>query len=335
VAVAAGYAPLALGSDTGGSVRLPAGFCNLTALRPTYGALSRSGLAAMASSLDQPGPLARSAADLALALAAMAGRDPLDATSTDLRDAPRLGPLRPASLRGLRIGVPAESFGPGLDAAVKEAIEVALRSLEAAGAILEPVTLPHAEAALDTYYLLCASEVSSNLSRYDGMRFGPRPGGGGFRESLEANRDAGFGAEAKRRILMGTFCLRRGAYEAFYLKALKARALIRQDFARAFARVDVLATPTTPTLPFAFGERARDPLAMHLADVYGVAAPLAGLPCVALPAGFCAVPASPGRRLPVGFQLLGPAHADVRLLEIAHAFQLLTEHHLQTPDIAA
>lgn len=335
VAVAAGYAPLALGSDTGGSVRLPAAFCNLTALRPTYGVLSRSGLAAMASSLDQPGPIARSAADLAAALAVLGGRDPQDATSTDLPGSERLFPLRPADLHGLRIGLPREYFGEGLDPSIRRVLEEALRVLEQAGARLEEVSLPHTDLALDTYYLVCTSEVSSNMSRYDGVRFGSRAAGEGFRDALEATRDAGFGPEVKRRILLGTFCLSREWYEAYYLKALKARALVAGDFARAFASVDVLATPASPVLPFAFGERAGDPLAMHLADACGVAAPLASLPCLALPAGFAPAPADAARRLPVGLQLTGPAYSDVRLLEIAHAFQLATDHHRQVPEFHA
>lgn len=335
VAVAAGYAPLALGSDTGGSIRLPAGFCNLTALRPTYGVLSRSGLVAMASSLDQPGPVARCAADAARALSVMAGRDPLDSTSTDLPGAERLVPLRPATLRGLRIGLPREYFGEGLDPDVRAALDLALGVLQDRGAVLQEVSLPHTDLALDTYYLLCTSEVSSNLGRYDGVRYGLQAGGEGFRAALEATRDRGFGPEAKRRILLGTFCLSRGWYDAFYLKALRARTLIAEDFSRAFEAVDVLATPTSPVPPFAFGERSADPLAMHLADACGVAGPLAALPCLSMPAGFTTSPTHPGRRLPAGIQLTGPAFSDVRLLEIAHAFQLATDHHRQTPDLHA
>jgi aspartyl-tRNA(Asn)/glutamyl-tRNA(Gln) amidotransferase subunit A len=335
VAVAAGYAPFALGSDTGGSVRLPAAFCNLTALRPTYGVLSRSGLAAMASSLDQPGPMARSAEDLALALSVMAGRDPLDATSVDLPGAERLLPLRRAELQGLRIGLPREYFGDGLDVAVRAAVEKALETLEGLGARLVEVSLPHTDLALDTYYLICTSEVSSNLSRYDGVRFGQRAGGEGFRDALEGTRDKGLGAEVKRRILLGAFCLGREWYEAYYLKALKARTLVAGDFARAFESVDVLATPTSPVLPFALGERATDPLAMHLADACGVAGPLASLPSLTMPAGFAPSPSAPERRLPVGIQLTGPALSDVRLLEIAHAFQSATDHHRQVPPFPA
>ncbi len=335
VAVAAGYAPLALGSDTGGSVRLPAAFCGATALRPTYGVLSRSGLAAMASSLDVPGPVARSAADVARCLSVMAGRDPRDATSTDLPGVEGLEPLRPAELRGLRIGLPKEYHGPGVEAGVRAAVDSALEVLESAGAVLCEVSLPHTEVALDAYYLLCTSEVSSNLSRYEGARFGPGSPGATFREAAEAARDAGLGPEVKRRILLGAFCLSRGWYEAYYLKAQRARALVCRDFERAFASVDVLATPTSPFLPFELGARSTDPLAMHLADAYSVAGPLASLPCLSMPAGFAPSPSDPSRRLPVGLQLIGPALGDVRLLEIAHAFQLATDHHRQSPDLSA
>jgi aspartyl-tRNA(Asn)/glutamyl-tRNA(Gln) amidotransferase subunit A len=335
VAVAAGYAPLALGSDTGGSVRLPAAFCSVSALRPTYGVLSRYGLSAMASSLDQPGPVARSAAELAACLRVLAGRDPLDSTSIDLPGLERLDPLRPAELAGLRIGLPDEYFGAGIEAPVRACIEEALRVLESQGAALVRLSLPHTSVALDAYYLLCTSEVSSNLSRFDGARYGRRAEGTGFHEALAATRDAGFGPEVKRRILLGTFCLSKGYYDAFYLKALKARTLIARDFAEAFARVDIIATPTSPSLPFLLGSKSADPMAMYLADAYSVAAPLASLPCLSIPAGFACPPDAPARPLPVGLQLIGPALSDVRLLELAHAFQLTTHHHLQTPALSA
>lgn len=328
VAVAAGYTPLALGSDTGGSVRLPASFCNLTALRPTYGVLSRHGVTAMASSLDQVGPIARTAEDVAALLSVMAGPDPLDATSVALPRQEALWPLTPASLQGLRIGLPTEYFGEGLAPEVRSVVEAALAVFRQAGATLVDLTLPHTRFAIDTYYLVCTSEVSSNLSRFDGLRYGlsTRAEGESLAARMAATREAGFGPEAKRRILLGTFCLSKGHYEAFYLKALKVRTLIRQDFDRAFEQVDVLATPVSPTLPFPLGAKVDDPLAMHLADVYAVGAPLAGLPALAFPAGF-----SGG--LPVGMQLMGPSLSDVRLLELVQAFQQLTDHHLRTPDL--
>lgn len=328
VAVAAGYAPLALGSDTGGSVRLPASFCNVTAFKPTYGVLSRYGLTAMASSLDQIGPVAASAADIALALQPMAGRDPLDSTSVDLPGRERLFPLGPAPLKGLRIGVPSDYFGEGLEAGSRQLLEAALQLLADQGAELREVRLPHTRYAIDTYYLLCTSEVSSNLSRFDGVRFGHRVQAGTLPGMISETRDAGLGDEVKRRILLGTFCLSKGYYDAFYLKALKARTLIARDFDLAFASVDLLATPVSPGVAFPFGARTTDPLAMYLADAYTVPASLAGLPCVSMPAGLTA-------GLPVGIQLIGPALSDVKLLEVAHAFQSLTRHHLQTPPLPA
>ncbi|HJV89940.1 MAG TPA: Asp-tRNA(Asn)/Glu-tRNA(Gln) amidotransferase subunit GatA [Holophagaceae bacterium] len=328
VSVAAGYAPFALGSDTGGSVRLPASFCNLTALRPTYGVLSRHGVTAMASSLDQVGPIARTAEDVAALLSVMAGADPLDATSVDLPRKEALWPLKAASLAGLKIGLPREYFGEGLDAGVRDVIQKALQTFLDAGAHLVEVDLPHTRYAIDAYYLICTSEVSSNLSRFDGLRYGLslRAEGQSLPELMARTRNAGFGAEAKRRILLGTFSLSKGHYDAFYLKALKARTLIRRDFLEAFRLVDVLATPVSPTVAFPLGAKLDDPLAMHLADIYAVAAPLAGLPALAFPAGFSA-------GLPVGMQLMGPALSDVRLLELVQAFQERTDDHLRTPDL--
>lgn len=327
VSVAAGYAPFALGSDTGGSARLPASFCNLTALRPTYGVLSRYGLTALASSLDQVAPIARTAEDVATVLAAMAGADPKDSTSLDLPDAAKLLPLEPAELKGLRVGLPSEYFGEGLEPGVRVVIETALEAFKAAGAELVPLSLPRTDIAIETYAVLVACEASSNLSRFDGVRFGLREDpGAGLDAMIAATRDAGFGDEVKRRILLGTFCLSKGHYEAFYLKALQARTLIARDFDAAFEAVDVIATPMSPCTAFPLGERTADPVSMYLADVYAVASPLAGIPALAFPAGF-------HENLPVGMQLMGPAFSDARLLAIAHAFQQRTDHHLRTPDL--
>ena len=328
VAVAAGYAPLALGSDTGGSVRLPAAFCGVTALRPTYGVLSRYGLSAMASSLDQVGPIAASAADIALALRAMTGLDPLDSTSTDLPGVERLVPLRPAPLKGLRIGVPTEYFGEGLEAGVRDLLEKAIQVFADQGAEIRKVSLPHTHYAIDTYYLLCTSEVSSNLSRFDGVRYGHRVEAGSLPGLIAETRDSGLGNEVKRRILLGAFCLSKGYYEAFYMKALKARTLVARDFDRAFESVDILATPVSPGIAFPFGARTDDPMAMYLADAFTVPTSLAGLPCLSMPAGFTA-------GMPVGIQLIGPAFSDVMLLETAHAFQSLTHHHAASPPLSA
>jgi len=326
VAVAAGYAPLALGSDTGGSVRLPASFCNVTALRPTYGVLSRYGLSAMASSLDQVGPIAATAADIALPFSVMAGPDSMDSTSMDLPGSGRLEHLQPADLKGLRIGLPKEYFAEGLEPGVRAVLELALQAFSAQGAQLVEVSLPHTRYAIDTYYLLCTSEVSSNLSRFDGVRFGHRAEAAKLADMIAQTRDQGLGAEVKRRILLGAFCLSKGYYEAFYLKAMKARTLITQDFEKAFETVDVLATPVSPGTAFPFGSKMDDPLAMYLADAYTVTAPLAGLPCLSMPAGFTA-------GMPVGIQLIGPSLSDVMLLETAHAFQTATRHHLETPSL--
>ncbi len=326
VAVAAGYVPFALGSDTGGSVRLPGSFCNVTALRPTYGALSRYGLTAMASSLDQVGPVAGSAQDLAAGLAVMAGADPLDANSIDLPGSERLADLRPAKLEGLRLGLPREYFAEGIDPEVRRAVETALAVLEAHGAERVEVSLPHTPYAIDTYYLINTSEVSSNLARFDGLRFGARKPAPALRDMIAETRDQGFGPEAKRRILLGAFCLSKGYYDAFYLKAQKARTLIARDFRAAFGRVDLLAVPVCPGTAFPFGERTGSPLAMYLSDVFTVTPALAALPALALPCGFAG-------HLPVGLQLIGPALGDVRLLEVAHAFQEITCHHLKHPTI--
>lgn len=324
VSVAAGYAPFALGSDTGGSVRLPGSFCNVTAFRPTYGVLSRFGVTSMASSLDQVGPVARDAAGVAAGFQVMAGRDPHDATSVDLPRREALWPLDPANLRGLRIGLPKEYFGEGIEPGVRAGLESALKVFTDAGAELVEVSLPHTRYAIDTYYLICTSEVSSNLSRFDGVRYGLRKDGEALGEMISDTRDAGFGDEAKRRILLGTFCLSKGYYDAFYMKALKARTLITHDFLEAFKTVDILATPVSPGVAFPLDDKTTDPMAMYLADVFTVTTPLAALPCLSMPAGFTA-------GLPLGLQLIGPHLQDVRLLEIAHAFQQLTNHHLQTP----
>jgi aspartyl-tRNA(Asn)/glutamyl-tRNA(Gln) amidotransferase subunit A len=335
VSVAAGYAPFALGSDTGGSVRLPGSFCNITALRPTYGVLSRFGVTAMASSLDQVGPVARSAKALAAGFSVIAGQDPMDATSANLPEIERLQDLKPLSIKGLRIGIPREYFGEGIAPAIRSVLQSALDRLAAEGAELVEVSLPHTSYAIETYYLICTSEVSSNMSRYDGVRFGARENASELGALISETRDQGFGSEVKRRILLGTFCLSKGCYDAFYLKALKTRTLITKDFTDAFQRVDVLATPVSPTLPFRLGEKLQDPMAMYLADVFTVTPALAALPCMSVPAGFAEDPAT-SRPLPVGLQLIGPHLSDVRLLELAHTFQQMTEHHLARPlDLAS
>jgi aspartyl-tRNA(Asn)/glutamyl-tRNA(Gln) amidotransferase subunit A len=327
VAVAAGYVPFALGSDTGGSVRLPGSFCNVTALRPSYGVLSRYGVTAMASSLDQVGPVAGSAQDLAAGLSVMAGADPLDATSVPLPDAGRLAELRPAELKGLRIGLPREYFGAGIEPGVRAALDGALAALAGQGAELVDLSLPHTGYAIDTYYLINTSEVSSNLARFDGMRYGARKPSDNLQDVVAETRDQGFGPEVKRRILLGAFCLSKGYYDAFYLKALKTRTLISRDFQEAFGRVDLLATPVSPGTAWPLGAKLTDPLAMYLADVFTVTPALAALPALSIPAGFSA-------GLPVGLQLIGPSRREVHLLEVAHAFQQITRHHRKLPPLS-
>jgi len=326
VAVAAGYAPFALGTDTGGSVRLPAAFCGVSALRPTYGVLSRSGVTAMASSLDQVGPVAASAKELALGLVPMVGRDPLDSTSIDLPGIERLAELAQAPLKGLRVGIPREYFAEGIEPGVRTVIETALDRLASEGVELVEVSLPHTRFAIDTYYLLNTAEVSSNLSRFDGIRYGARQPGDSLHGMISRTRDEGFGPEVKRRILLGAFCLSKGYYDAFYLKALKARTLIARDFQEAFKHVDILATPVSPSIAFPIGEKTADPLSMYLADVFTVTMALASLPAIAIPAGFA-------NRMPVGLQFVGPSLSDVRLLEVAAAFQDFTDHHLRQPNL--
>jgi aspartyl-tRNA(Asn)/glutamyl-tRNA(Gln) amidotransferase subunit A len=324
VAVSAGYSPLALGTDTGGSVRLPASFCGVTAMRPTYGALSRYGITAMASSLDQVGPVATSAKELALGLSVMVGQDPHDCTSLELPAAARLEDLRPASLKGLRIGLPQEYFGEGLQSGVRDVLMTALSRLASEGAELVEVSLPHTRFAIDTYYLLNTSEVSSNLSRFDGVRFGAREPGESLHGMIARTRDKGFGPEVKRRVLLGAFCLSKGYYEDFYLRALKVRTLITRDFQAAFQHVDMLATPVSPSIAFPLGEKTSDPLSMYLADIFTVTMALAALPALAIPAGL-------SQGMPVGLQLVGPSLSDVHLLEVSAAFQELTDHHLRIP----
>jgi aspartyl-tRNA(Asn)/glutamyl-tRNA(Gln) amidotransferase subunit A len=325
-AVAAGLVPLALGSDTGGSVRQPAALCGITGFKPTYGRISRFGLVAFGSSLDQIGILARSVRDVELAFEVLSGVDERDATSLD---EPPVQRLTQVGLGGLRVGVPSEFFGPGLDPRVRAASEAALAQLERLGCVRVPLSLPRVELGIACYYVLATAEASSNLGRYDGVRFGPRVAGDGSLAGMQAaTRSAGFGAEVKRRILLGTFVLSRGYYEAWYGHAARVRAALAADFRTAFETVDVLAGPTSPTPAFRLGERSADPLSMYLSDALTVPASLAGLPAISIPAGFVR---EGERDLPVGFQLIGPHRGDARLLAIARAFQEATDHHRRRP----
>ena len=323
-AVAAMLAPAATGTDTGGSIRQPAAFCGITGIKPTYGRVSRLGMIAFASSLDQAGPMARSAEDCALLLNSMAGHDPLDSTSSELATQDYCSQLGD-SLQGLRIGLPREYFGEGLAAGTASCIEAALKELEALGATLVDVSLPHSHLSIPTYYVLAPAEASTNLSRFDGVRYGHRCDNPvDLHDLYTRTREEGFGAEVKRRILVGTYALSAGYYDAYYKKAQQVRRLIKQDFTSCFEQVDVIAGPTTPGPAFALGAKSDDPLAMYLEDVYTLAVNLAGLPGMSVPAGFVA-------DKPVGLQLIGPHFAEARLLNVGHRFQQATDWHTRRP----
>jgi aspartyl-tRNA(Asn)/glutamyl-tRNA(Gln) amidotransferase subunit A len=326
-AVAARLAPAATGTDTGGSIRQPASFCGITGIKPTYGRASRYGMIAYASSLDQAGPMARSAEDCALLLSAMCGPD-LDRDSTSL-DVPaeNFSAKLNDSLAGLRIGIPKEFFGDGLSADVRTAIDAALKTLEAQGAKLVPITLPRTELAIPVYYIIAPAEASSNLSRFDGVKFGHRAKDyTDLVDMYKKTRAEGFGEEVKRRIMTGAYVLSHGYYDAYYLQAQKIRRMIADDFQRAFAECDVIAGPVAPTVAWKLGNNAADPLADYLADIFTLPASLAGLPGMSLPVGF-----GEGK-MPVGMQLIGNYLQEARLLNVAHQYQLATDHHLQKPE---
>ncbi len=326
-AVAAGEAVFALGSDTGGSIRQPAAFCGIVGLKPTYGRVSRYGLVAFASSLDQIGPLTRDVTDCALVLNAIAGHDPRDATSAP-EPVPDFTEFLVPDVRGLRVGVPREYFGPGISPPVKEAVTAALDLLGELGAEVGECSLPHTEYALAAYYLIAPAEASSNLARYDGVRYGHRAAArGDFVTMYKKTRQEGFGPEVRRRIMLGTYALSAGYYDAYYLKALKVRTLVRRDFERAFERFDVLVTPTAPTVAFRLGEKVDDPLAMYMSDVCTIPVNLAGLPALSLPCGF-------HEGLPVGMQLIGRPFDEGTLLRAAFAFEQHTDFHRRRPPLA-
>jgi len=352
-AVAASMAPLSIGSDTGGSIRQPAGLCGVTGMKPTYGRVSRFGLVAFASSLDQVGPLAWTAEDAALLLEVIAGHDPCDATSIDLPVPCYTASIR-RPLENLRIGLVREHFGPGLSSEVDRAVREAIRVYESLGATVKEISLPHSKYAIATYYIIAPSEASSNLARYDGVHYGYRTDEKAMMAELEAQRNTlrqvggqlavreldnalvrmyrrsrseGFGAEVKRRIMLGTYALSAGYYDAYYLKALKVRRLIRQDFDRAFEEVDLIAGPVAPTPAFKLGEKADDPLAMYLFDLYTVSTNLAGIGGISIPCGF----SSEG--LPIGLHLQAPPFEEERLLRGAQMYQQETEWHRKRPNI--
>ena len=326
-AVAAGEAPFSLGSDTGGSIRQPAALCGVVGLKPTYGRVSRYGLVAFASSLDQIGPFTRTVRDCALVLGAIAGHDPLDSTSAR-RPVPNYLAGLTGDLRGARIGVPEEFFVEGLEEGVRAAIEQAIDQLAQAGAeIVRPVSLPHTKYGLATYYIVAPSEASANLARYDGVRYGlSAPDAPDMWTALELTRQRGFGPEVTRRIMLGTYALSAGYYDAYYLRAQKIRTLIKDEFDRAFERCDVLISPTSPTVAFPFGARTTDPLAMYLSDVCTIPVNMAGLPGISVPAGF-------SNGLPVGLQFIGRAFDEARLLQIAHAYEQLNDWAQRRPPL--
>jgi aspartyl-tRNA(Asn)/glutamyl-tRNA(Gln) amidotransferase subunit A len=317
-AVAAGTAVASIGSDTGGSIRQPAAFCGVVGLMPTYGRVSRYGLIAFASSLDHPGPFGKTVKDTAILLEVMAGRDPMDSTTADV-PVPKYSGYVGESVEGMKVGVPMEYFEDGLDPEVRTAVEIGIQELKNAGAEIVPLSLPHTQYAIPTYYVIATAEASSNLARYDGVRYGLRSSEGKtLSEMYRRTRDAGFGVEVKRRIMLGTYVLSAGYYDAYYLKAQRVRSLLARDFDEAFAKVDVIVTPTTPTPAFKLGEKAEDPLAMYLADIFTVTADLVGIPGISIPCG------KSREGLPIGMQILGKHFDEATVLKVAH----VAEHAL-------
>jgi aspartyl-tRNA(Asn)/glutamyl-tRNA(Gln) amidotransferase subunit A len=326
-AVAADMCAGALGTDTGGSIRQPGGFCGIPALKPTYGRVSRYGLVAFASSLDQIGPMTKDVRDAAILLGVMAGHDPLDSTSAEV-PVPDYEAALTGDIRGLRIGIPAEYFIEGMAPEVEAAVRGAIATLEGLGAMSVPVTLPHTAYAVATYYLVATAEASSNLGRYDGVKYGYRtPTSAHLIEMYLKTRREGFGSEVKRRIMLGTYALSAGYYDAYYLKALKVRTLIRRDFTQAFERCDLIVTPTSPTAAFRLGEKADDPLQMYLADVFTISANLAGVPGMSVNCGFT------GAGLPIGLQFLGKPFDEGTILRAAHAYEQATPWRERRPDL--
>ncbi len=325
VAVAARFAPLALGSDTGGSIRQPAALCGVSGLKPTYGRVSRYGLVAFGSSLDQIGPFARDVKDLALILQTICGRDPQDSTSADVA-VPDWFAATSAGVKGLRLGIPREYFGGGIDPEVAAAVRAAVSVLQENGASVEEVSLPHTDYGIAAYYIVAPAEASSNLARFDGIRYGFRsPGETSLLELYRHSREQGFGAEVKRRIMLGTFVLSSGYYDAYYNRALKVRRLIRDDFEKVFARVDAVVCPTSPVAAFPLGEKAADPLQMYLCDVFTVCSNMAGIPGLSIPCGLTR------DRLPIGLQILGRPFDELTVLRIGAAYQASSRWHEELP----
>jgi aspartyl-tRNA(Asn)/glutamyl-tRNA(Gln) amidotransferase subunit A len=324
-AVAADTCAGALGTDTGGSIRQPGGFCGIAALKPTYGRVSRFGLVAFASSLDQIGPITKDVRDAAILLRVIAGHDPLDSTSANI-PVPDYEAALTGDIKRFRIGIPSEYFIPGMDPEVEATIYEAIRVLEGLGAVQEKVALPHTEYAIAAYYLVATAEASSNLGRYDGVKYGYRTARSEHLiDMYMKTRGEGFGPEVKRRIMLGTYALSAGYYDAYYLKALKARTLIRQDFTEAFKRCNIIVTPTSPTPPFKFGEKMDDPLQMYLEDIFTISANLAGVPGISVNCGFTK------SGLPIGLQIIGKPFDEETILKVAHAYERATGCHKQRP----
>jgi aspartyl-tRNA(Asn)/glutamyl-tRNA(Gln) amidotransferase subunit A len=325
-AVASDQCIAALGTDTGGSIRQPAAFCGIVGLKPTYGRVSRYGIVAFASSMDQVGPMTKDVRDAALLLEAIAGYDPADSTSVN-RAVPRYASTLTEGVKGLRLGIPKEYFVAGMQAEVERAVRTAILELEKSGAVIEEISLPHTEYAVAVYYIVATAEASSNLARYDGMRYGHRAGAKDLIETYRISRDEGFGAEVKRRIMLGTYALSAGYYDAYYLKAQKVRTLIKRDFDEAFKRCDVIVTPTAPTTAFKLGEKTQDPLQMYLSDIYTISINLAGLPALSLPCGF------DSEDMPIGLQIIGKPFDESTILRVAYNYEQATEWHKKGPRI--
>jgi len=334
-AVAASCVPLALGSDTGGSIRQPAAFCGVTGLKPTYGRVSRYGLLAFASSLDQIGPITRDVRDAALALQILSGPDPMDSTAAR-EVVPDFTAALDGNARGVRIGVPRAFVSAGVDASVLAAFDASLEVLGATGATLVDIDLPHAKYAIPVYYLVCTAEASSNLARYDGVKYGYRSPAAnqGLKTMYNKSRDEGFGPEVKRRIMLGTYVLSAGYYDAFYLKAQQVRTLLKQDYDRAFESVDVVIMPTSPTPPFRLGEKTDDPLQMYLEDIFTVSVNLVGLPGISVPCGLVETAGARGTdRLPIGLQFVGKMFDEAMILRVADAFERTTDWSRTLPSL--
>jgi aspartyl-tRNA(Asn)/glutamyl-tRNA(Gln) amidotransferase subunit A len=325
-AVASDEAIWALGSDTGGSIRQPASFCGVVGLKPTYGRVSRFGLVAFASSLDQIGPITKDVQDAAILTGIICGYDPLDSTSIN-QDVPDYTKSLTGDIKSLKIGIPNEYFVAGMDAEVKSIIEEAINKLKNLGAVTHPVSLPHTEYAVPVYYIIATAEASSNLARFDGVQYGYRAESDNLIQMYKQTRAQGFGQEAKRRIILGTFALSHGYYDAYYLRALKVRTLIKQDFDKVFQDFDCIVAPTSPTCAFKIGERTQDPLKMYLSDIYTISVNLAGIPAISIPCGFTK------KGLPVGLQIMAKPFNEEMLFRVAHTFEQNTDWHKLRPEL--